>query len=86
MPGQPDLGQAPALWHREDGLLRAVGVEEDFVISGGISKNVGVVRRVEQNLGTASHICFEPQVVGALGAALFARNFLTGGTRRRTGP
>jgi activator of 2-hydroxyglutaryl-CoA dehydratase len=76
MPGQPDLGQAAVVWHREDGLLRAVGVEEDFVISGGISKNVGVVRRVEQKLGTTSHICFEPQVVGALGAALFARDFL----------
>ncbi len=59
-------------------LLRAVGAEEDFAISGGISKNVGVVRRVEQKLGTTSHICFEPQVVGALGAALFARDFLGG--------
>jgi len=64
-------------------LLRAVGVEEDFVISGGISKNVGVVRRVEQKLGTRSHICFEPQVVGALGAALFAREFLAGKAYRR---
>ena len=53
-----------------------MGVEEDFVISGGISKNIGVVRRVEQKLGTTSRICFEPQVVGALGAALFARDFL----------
>jgi hypothetical protein len=63
---------------RVKGLLRAVGVEEDFVISGGISKNVGVVRRVEQKLATTSHICFEPQVVGTLGAALFARDFLGG--------
>jgi benzoyl-CoA reductase subunit A len=68
---------------RVKGLLRAVGVEEDFVISGGISKNVGVVRRVEQKLGTTSHICFEPQVVGALGAALFARDFLGGKAYRR---
>ncbi len=57
-------------------LLRAVGVEEDFVISGGISKNLGVVRRVEQKLGVTSRICFEPQIVGALGAALFAWDFL----------
>jgi benzoyl-CoA reductase subunit A len=61
---------------RVKGLLRVVGVEEDFVISGGISKNVGVVRRIEDKLGVASHICFEPQIVGALGAALFARAFL----------
>src|SRR3990172_7600058 len=63
-------------------ILAAVGVEEDFVISGGISKNVGVVRRVEQKLGTTSRICFEPQVVGALGAALFARDFLGRTTSR----
>jgi benzoyl-CoA reductase subunit A len=61
---------------RVKGLLRGVGVEEDFVISGGISKNVGVVRRIEDKLGVASHICFEPQIVGAVGAALFARAFL----------
>ena len=54
------------------------------MISGGISKNVGVVRRVEQKLGTTSRICFEPQVVGALGAALFARDFLAG-TRAAAG-
>ncbi|MBI2526218.1 MAG: hypothetical protein HYV93_09575, partial [Candidatus Rokubacteria bacterium] len=45
-------------------------------ISGGISKNIGVVRRLEDKLGVTSHICFEPQIVGALGAALFARAFL----------
>ncbi len=53
------------------------------MISGGISKNVGVVRRVEQKLGTASHICFEPQVVGALGASLFARDLLGGKTYKK---
>jgi activator of 2-hydroxyglutaryl-CoA dehydratase len=46
------------------------------VISGGISKNIGVVRRIEEKLGVASHICFEPQIVGAVGAALFAQAFL----------
>ena len=66
---------------RVKGLLRAVGMEEEFVISGGISKNVGVVRRVEEKLGVTSRVCFEPQIVGALGAALFARHFLTRGTR-----
>jgi predicted CoA-substrate-specific enzyme activase len=64
---------------RVKGLLRSVGVVEDFVISGGISKNIGVVRRLEEKLGVRSHICFEPQIVGALGAALFAREFLERG-------
>jgi benzoyl-CoA reductase subunit A len=61
---------------RVKSLIRIVGVQEDFVISGGISKNIGVVRRIEQKLGVQSHICFEPQIVGAVGAALFARDLL----------
>ncbi len=69
-------GLCEGVAERVKGLLRVVGVEEDFVISGGISKNVGVVRRIEEKLGVTSHICFEPQIVGALGAALFARTFL----------
>ncbi|OGK83656.1 MAG: hypothetical protein A2X53_07505 [Candidatus Rokubacteria bacterium GWA2_70_23] len=74
-------GLCEGVAERVKGLLRVVGVEEDFVISGGISKNVGVVRRIEEKLGVMSHICFEPQIVGALGAALFARGIL-----ERTGP
>lgn len=61
---------------RVKSLIRIVGVEEDFVISGGISKNIGVVSRIEQKLGVKAHICFEPQIVGAVGAALFARDIL----------
>ena len=58
------------------GLIRRVGLEEDFMISGGISKNMGVVKRLEEKLGVKAHISFEPQIVGAVGAALFARAFL----------
>jgi benzoyl-CoA reductase subunit A len=69
-------GLCEGVAERVKGLLRAVGMEEDFAISGGISKNVGVVRRIEDKLGVTSRICFEPQIVGAVGAALFARGFL----------
>jgi bzd-type benzoyl-CoA reductase Q subunit len=61
---------------RVKSLVRIVGVEEDFVISGGISKNMGVVRRIEEKLGVKAHICFEPQIVGAVGAALMAADIL----------
>ena len=57
-------------------LIRRVGMEEDFVISGGISKNSGVVKRLEQKLEVNAHISFEPQIVGAVGAALFAKELL----------
>jgi bzd-type benzoyl-CoA reductase Q subunit len=61
---------------RVKSLVRIVGLEEDFVISGGISKNIGVVRRIEEKLGVKAHICFEPQIVGAVGAALLAADLL----------
>jgi benzoyl-CoA reductase subunit A len=69
-------GLCDGVAERVKGLIRRVGVEEDFVISGGISKNIGVVSRLEQKLGLKAHISFEPQIVGAVGAALFARDFL----------
>ncbi len=55
-------------------LLERVGVEPDFAITGGISKNVGVVRRIERNLNLkALEPKIDPQLAGAIGAALFAR-------------
>ncbi|MBU2549807.1 MAG: benzoyl-CoA reductase, bzd-type, subunit Q [Proteobacteria bacterium] len=66
-------------------LLRRVGVEKEFGISGGISKNIGVVRRVEEKIGFEAHIAFEPQIVGAVGAAIFAAELLAKkGPRVRT--
>lgn len=54
-------------------LLKRVGIEPDFVISGGIAKNIGVVKRVEEKVGMRAFISEDPQIIGALGAALFAR-------------
>jgi activator of 2-hydroxyglutaryl-CoA dehydratase len=49
-----------------------VGIESKFVISGGIAKNPGVVCKLEEKTGLTAHIAPEPQIIGALGAALFA--------------
>jgi benzoyl-CoA reductase subunit A len=54
-------------------LLRGVGIEEKFVITGGIAKNVGVVTKIGELLGgIAITIPPEPMIAGAVGAALFA--------------
>ena len=54
-------------------LLNRVGIEEKFVITGGIARNVGVTTRIEQKLGGLKiTIPPEPQIAGAVGAALFA--------------
>jgi predicted CoA-substrate-specific enzyme activase len=55
------------------GLLRAVGIRDKFVITGGIARNVGVVARIGEKIGGIGiHIPPEPMIAGAVGAALFA--------------
>ena len=62
-----------AMAHRVVTLLERISVEEDFAITGGISKNIGVVRRLEDELGIKSLVTdYDPQIAGAVGAALFA--------------
>jgi predicted CoA-substrate-specific enzyme activase len=65
-------GVCEAIADRARTLVDQVGLEKDFVITGGICKNSGIVRRLEKKLKVAAHISFEPQIVGAVGAALFA--------------
>lgn len=69
-------GVCRALSTRVHNLLKRVGIEPEFVISGGIAKNIGVVKRLGDETGLEPRICFEPQIVGALGAALFAHDIL----------
>jgi len=57
-------------------LLKRVGIEPEFVITGGVAKNVGMVRKIEAKVGLEARIPEEPQTVGSLGAALFARDLL----------
>jgi predicted CoA-substrate-specific enzyme activase len=54
-------------------LLKRVGIADKFVITGGIAKNVGVVTKIGELLdGIKITIPAEPQIAGAVGAALFA--------------
>jgi benzoyl-CoA reductase subunit A len=63
-----------AMSHRVVTLLQRIGVESDFVITGGIGKNVGIVRRLSQELGFETlKTNYDSQIAGALGAALFGR-------------
>jgi predicted CoA-substrate-specific enzyme activase len=57
-------------------LLKRVGIEPEFVISGGVAKNIGMVRKIEAKVGLEARIADEPQTIGSLGAALFARDLL----------
>lgn len=53
-------------------LMKRVGLEPGFMMTGGVAKNPGVVAAVEKLLGGEKlYICEEPEIVGAVGAALF---------------
>ncbi len=66
-----------AMAHRVVTLLGQVGIEEDFAITGGIAKNSGIVRRLEDEIGIkALRAKFDTQIAGGLGGALFAQTLL----------
>jgi len=65
-------------------LLERNGMEEDFAITGGIAKNIGVVRRIERILGVrALETEMDQQIAGALGAATIANEKITNWWRRK---
>lgn len=53
-------------------LMRRVGLDGEYMMTGGVAKNPGVVKAVEERIGDKLFISKEPEIVGALGAALFA--------------
>ncbi len=63
-----------AMAHRVYTLLERIGVEREFAITGGISKNAGVVRRLEKEMGLkALSTTYDAQIAGGVGAALFGK-------------
>lgn len=53
-------------------LVKRVGGEEAYMMTGGVAQNQGLVRTLEERLGTKLVISDKSQLCGALGAALFA--------------
>lgn len=53
-------------------LVKRVGGEGEYMMTGGVSKNKGVVDAIERKLGVKLCISDAAQLNGALGAALFA--------------
>jgi bzd-type benzoyl-CoA reductase Q subunit len=63
-----------AMAYRVYTQIREVDVVEDFVITGGIAKNPGIVVRLERLLGFNSlKTDVDYQLAGAIGAALFGK-------------
>ena len=62
-----------AIVNRVWSMVKILGVKREVTMSGGVAKNQGVVAFLEEKLGHPIHVHKEPQIVGALGAALHAK-------------
>jgi predicted CoA-substrate-specific enzyme activase len=65
-------GVHKAIATRTMALVRRVGVEPEVTFTGGVSRNVGMVRALEAVLGHPLNVSADGHYMGALGAALFA--------------
>ena len=71
---KPDIaaGVCRAVAGKAYSLMRRVGLEGAYMMTGGVAQNPGVVRAVEELIGERLFICEDPEIVGATGAALLA--------------
>lgn len=64
---------------RSVSLLRRVGIEDEVTFTGGVSRNQGMVKALEQRLETKVNYSEDSHYMGALGAALFAYDHVLAG-------
>lgn len=65
-------GLHEAIADRTAGMVYRIGLVKKVAMTGGVAKNGGVLRALEEKLKTKIEVPPEPQIVGALGAALLA--------------
>jgi len=65
-------GVHEAIATRTIGLVRRVGMDPEITFTGGVARNIGMVRALEAKLHVTLNASPEAQYCGALGAALYA--------------
>ena len=65
-------GVHEAIATRTIGLVRRVGMDPEITFTGGVARNIGMVRALEAKLGAPLNASPEAHYCGALGAALYA--------------
>jgi len=66
-------GLHDAIASRVAGMVRRLKIEPDVVFTGGVAKNIGVVKALEEKLGCEVFVPEEPLLSGATGAALLGK-------------
>jgi predicted CoA-substrate-specific enzyme activase len=68
-----------AIGSRTVALVRRVGSEPEVTFTGGVARNVGMVRSIEEKLGVKVNVSGDSHYTGALGAAIFAMDRMLAG-------
>lgn len=76
-------GLHSSIANRVIGMAKRVGAKPVIMMTGGVAKNIGVIKALEKGLNAEVIVTKEidPQLVGALGAALIANEIFTNGRR-----
>ncbi len=61
---------------RSAALLRRVGVEDEITFTGGVTRNVAMVKALEERLEKKLNVSEDSHFMGALGASLFAMDHI----------
>jgi predicted CoA-substrate-specific enzyme activase len=66
-------GLCRSISERVSSMVNRVGLDHPVAMTGGVALNKGVVMELEQMLGATINVPSSPQIIGALGAALLAK-------------
>ncbi|MDY6843622.1 MAG: acyl-CoA dehydratase activase, partial [Thermodesulfobacteriota bacterium] len=55
-------------------MSQRLKIEPDVVLTGGVAKNIGVVKAMEEHIGHPILVSPEPLLTGAIGAAILGKN------------
>jgi predicted CoA-substrate-specific enzyme activase len=80
------MGVHQAITSRCVSLARRVGIHSEVTFTGGVSRNVAMVRLIEDAVGTKVNVSPDAHYCGALGAALFAHEYALANETRTAVP
>lgn len=71
---KPDMARAihDAIADRITSMVRRVGIEDRIALIGGVARNIGFVKSLNEDLATEVLVPDAPEYIGALGAAAIA--------------
>lgn len=68
------LGLHQSIIERVSSMLHRVGIVSDVVLSGGVGRNPCIKELLQNKLGREVYVHDRPEIAGALGAAIIARD------------